>query len=321
MNVKTIGNSLKKTAKVVGVTLNAHSPEILMAVGIVGTVAGTVVACKATTKLDDILEETQEKVIQIKDFDPATVDVEYTENDRKKDLVITYTKGGLEIAKLYGPAFAILSLSVASMLTANNILRKRNFALMAAYTALDKSFKDYRGRVAKKYGDAVEEEIRLGLEKRKVSEELTDENGKTKKVKKDADIVTAEDSTLIELSEDTWSEWDSVMDYNENLVCARQSYLNDLLNASGYLLMSDVKSTFGLFPDAVDYQIGWVRMPDNEVGDNEVDLRWRKSLKEYTDINGNVKYKPVIYLDPNYDGVIVGTKKFTQICEKNKKHR
>lgn len=321
MNVKTIGNSLKKTAKVVGVTLKAHSPEIFMAVGVVGTVAGTVVACKATTKLDDILAETQEKVVQIKEFDPETVEAEYTENDRKKDLVITYTKGGMDILKLYGPSLAILSLSLASMLVANNILRKRNFALMAAYTALDKSFKDYRGRVASKYGDAVEEELRMGLEKRRVSEEITDENGKTKKVKKDVDIITANDSTLIELSEDTWSEWDNVMEYNESLVSARESYLNDILNAQGYVLMSDVKTVFGLHPDGTDYQLGWVRVPDNEVGDNEVHLRWRKSLKEYTNANGDVKYKPVIYLDPNYDGVVVGTKQFNQICERNKSRR
>ncbi len=321
MNVKAIGAGLKKTAKIAGDTIKAHSPEILMAAGVVGTVAGVVVACKATTKLDDILEETQEKVTQIKEFDPETVEVEYTENDRKKDLVITYTKGGLDILKLYGPSLAILSLSLASMLAANNILRKRNFALMAAYTALDKSFKDYRGRVVKKYGDVIDEELRLGLEKKKISEEITDEDGKKKKVKKDVDIVTAEDSTLIELSEDTWSEWDSVMCYNENLVSSRQGYLNDILTAQGYLLMSDVKAVFGLRPDGQDYQLGWIRVPDNEVGDNMVSLRWRKSLKEYTTPSGEVKYKPVIYLDPNYDGIVVGTKRFNQICNRNKKLR
>ena len=321
MNVKAIGAGLKKTAKIAGNTIKAHSPEILMAAGVVGTVASVVVACKATTKLDDILEETNEKVTQIKEFDPETVEAEYTENDRKKDLVITYTKGGLEVIKLYGPSIAILSLSLASMLAANNILRKRNFALMAAYTALDKSFKDYRGRVVKKYGAPIDEELRLGLEKRKISEEITDENGKKKKVKKDVDVVTAEDSTLLEFSEDTSTQWDNIMDYNRSFILARQAYLNDMLHADGYLFMSEVKQLFALPVDATDYQKGWLYKPDNDQGDNLVDLRWRESLKEYTNANGDVKYKPVIYMDPNYDGLIVGTKAFEQICEKNKKLR
>ena len=34
-----------------------HSPEILMGVGVVGVVTGTVMACRATLKLNDILEE------------------------------------------------------------------------------------------------------------------------------------------------------------------------------------------------------------------------------------------------------------------------
>ncbi len=321
MNIKAIGGSLKRTAKAAGTTIKAHSPEILMAAGVVGTVAGVVVACKATTKLDDILEETQEKIIQIKDFDPETVDAEYTENDRKKDLVITYTKGGLEIAKLYGPAFVILSLSLASMLAANNILRKKNFALMAAYTALDKSFKDYRGRVVDKYGHSIDEELRLGLEKRKISEEVTDENGKTKKVKKDVAVATVNDPTLIEYSKDTTSYWDSVMDYNLNFLSSGQNYLNDLLTCNRYLFMSDVKQYFALPIDASDYQIGWLYKADNETGDNIVDLRIRQSLKEVIDKDGNPKYEKVIYLDPNYDGVIVGTKSFNDICEKNKKLR
>ena len=37
-----------------------HSPEILAGVGVVGTVASAVMACKATLKLDDILAETKE---------------------------------------------------------------------------------------------------------------------------------------------------------------------------------------------------------------------------------------------------------------------
>lgn len=323
MNIKSIGTKMKKTAKAVGFTMKEHSPEIFMAVGVAGTVAGTVVACKATTKLDDILATTSEKVIQIKDFDPEMLEdenIEYSEQDRKKDLIITYTKAGVDILKLYTPAIIIMTMSLSSILVANNILRKRNFAMMAAYTALDKSFKEYRGRVASKYGDAVEEEIRYGLEKRKITEEITDENGKKKNVKKDTQVTTVDDDTLIEFS-DISSYWDSVMDYNITFARARQALMNDVLVANGYLFMSQVKDAFDLPIDASDYQKGWLYKPNNESGDNLVDLRIRESLKEVVDKNGEIKLKPVIYMDPNYDGLIVGTKAFKKICDKNKQLR
>ena len=39
-----------------------HSPEILMGLGIVGTVASAVLACKATLKVNDIIEEKNKTV-------------------------------------------------------------------------------------------------------------------------------------------------------------------------------------------------------------------------------------------------------------------
>ena len=51
---------MKKTAILakIGFKLKKHSPEILIIAGIVGTVASTVMACKATTKLSAIMDKT-----------------------------------------------------------------------------------------------------------------------------------------------------------------------------------------------------------------------------------------------------------------------
>mgnify|MGYP003294484487 CR=1 FL=1 len=49
----------------VGYQLKKHSPEILMVVGIAGTIASTVMACKATTKIGDILDEASETIDNI----------------------------------------------------------------------------------------------------------------------------------------------------------------------------------------------------------------------------------------------------------------
>ena len=41
--------------------LGKHSPEILMVVGAVGAVTSTVMACKATLKVNDILARSEER--------------------------------------------------------------------------------------------------------------------------------------------------------------------------------------------------------------------------------------------------------------------
>ena len=45
-----------------GFQLKKHSPEILVVTGVIGTVVSAVMACKATTKVSDILEETKETI-------------------------------------------------------------------------------------------------------------------------------------------------------------------------------------------------------------------------------------------------------------------
>ena len=39
-----------------GLQIKKHSPEILVVAGVVGTVVSAVMACKATTKLHDVLD-------------------------------------------------------------------------------------------------------------------------------------------------------------------------------------------------------------------------------------------------------------------------
>ena len=45
--------NIKRTLMKAGMKLKKHSPEILMGLGIAGTVTSTVLACKATLKIDD----------------------------------------------------------------------------------------------------------------------------------------------------------------------------------------------------------------------------------------------------------------------------
>ena len=69
-----------------GFQLKKHSPEILVVTGVIGVVTSAVLACKATRKLDSVLEESKEQIDKIKDYiEEEGYSEEYTEKDASKD--------------------------------------------------------------------------------------------------------------------------------------------------------------------------------------------------------------------------------------------
>lgn len=181
--MKSVNGMASKTV----MKLKKHSPEILVVAGIAGTVVSAVLACKATTKVAEILDETKGTLDTIHEgMETGAINgQEYTTEDGKKDTVVVYAQTGMKLAKLYAPAIILGTLSITSILASNNILRKRNVALGAAYAAIDKSFKEYRGRVIERFGEQVDTELKYGIKAKKFEEiEVDPETGKEKKVKK-----------------------------------------------------------------------------------------------------------------------------------------
>ena len=282
-----------------------YSPEILAGVGVVGVIASTVMACKATTKLNDILAESKEQLEQIKTVavDPAYAD-KYTEDDAKKDTTITYVQTGVKVAKLYTPSVILCASSLGCLLASNNILRKRNAALSAAYMTVDKSFKEYRRRVAERFGDDVEKEIRYNIKAKEIT--TVDEEGnevkETVKVMEGADDPTTY-SDYARFFDESCPAWQNDPEYNLTFLRAQQQYANDLLKAQGRLFLNDVYKMLGIDITKAGQVVGWVYDPDCPVGDNFVDFGIYDMSKERVRafVNG---YEPNILLDFNVDGNI-----------------
>ena len=282
-----------------------YSPEILAGVGVVGVIASTVMACKATTKLNDILAESKEQLEQIKTVavDPAYAD-KYTEDDAKKDTTITYVQTGVKVAKLYAPSVILCTSSLGCLLASNNILRKRNAALSAAYMTVDKSFKEYRRRVAERFGDEVEKEIRYNIKAKEIV--TVDEEGnevkETVKVMEGADNPTTY-SDYARFFDESCPAWQNDPEYNLTFLRAQQQYANDLLKAQGRLFLNDVYKMLGIDITKAGQVVGWIYDPDCPVGDNFVDFGIYDMSKERVRafVNG---YEPNILLDFNVDGNI-----------------
>lgn len=304
MSKNDIFAKAERTVHRVGFKLKKHSPEILVAAGIAGVIASTVMACKATTKINDILNESKENIEKVHEGLENHPE-EYNESDSKKDLTIIYAQTGIKLVKLYTPAFVVGTLSITSILASNNILKKRNIAISSAYAAVSKGFKDYRGRVVERYGEQVDKELRHNIKAKKIEETVTDENGKEKKVKNTVNVSELEAPSDFARFFDAASRcWDK--DPNKNLMFlkAQQNYANDLLVAQGHLYLNEVYDMLDIPRTKEGQYVGWIYDEKNPRGDNYVDFGiydiHRESNRDF--VNG---YEPVILLDFNVDGTIL----------------
>ena len=282
-----------------------YSPEILAGVGVVGVVASTVMACKATMKLDEILNdsrETREKIVDVKD-NPEYTEV-YSPEDAKKDLTINYTQTAVKIAKLYAPAVMLGSASLGCLLASNGILRKRNAALSAAYVTVDKSFKEYRNRVAERFGNEVEKEIRYNIKAEEIEKVVFDEEGNETVVKETLKTMDPNlYSDYARFFDEASPCWQNDPEYNLMFLKSQHQYANDLLRAKGRLFLNEVYDMLGIDKTKAGQVVGWVYDEANPSGDNFVDFGIYDMTKERVRafVNG---YETNILLDFNVDGNI-----------------
>lgn len=297
-----IGNSLK-TAKNV-VTSKAgrqllkgqkHSPAILFGAGVIGFGATVALSCKATLKLDSILMVNEEKNRQAQDL-LVSNEEDYSTNDYNKDSAKLKARLITDIARLYAPPAAVGALTICAFGGSHVILTRRNASLVAAYTVLDKSFREYRERVTKFVGPEKERELRFGSETREVS--VLNEDGTTD-VKEIRSASGLSQYARI-WDKDTSNSWSPQADYNLVTLRAHQQYLNDTLQRKGHVLLNDVFDAIGLDRTKAGCVVGWVK--DN--GDNFIDFGLFTEHNQERFMDFMTGREGAIVLDFNVDGLV-----------------
>lgn len=299
-NKTEIMKSVNGVASKTVMKLKKHSPEILVVAGIAGTVVSAVLACKATTKVAEILDETKGTLDTIHEgMETGAINgQEYTTEDGKKDTVVVYAQTGMKLAKLYGPAIILGTLSITSILASNNILRKRNVALGAAYAAIDKSFKEYRGRVIERLGEQVDTELKYGIKAKKFEEiEVDPETGKEKKVKKTVMVADPNLQSDYAVYFDSKSRnYETNPDYNRMFLKAQQAFANDKLQTRGHLFLNEVLDDLDLPRTPAGQIVGWTK----DGPDGYVNFRIVEVERETED----GRHEPALLLDFNVEGNI-----------------
>lgn len=300
-NKTEIMKNVNSAASKVITKIKKHSPEILIVVGVVGTVASAVIACKATTKVNKIIDDAKDDIDDIHEAIENGVTKAgetYAIEDSKKDLVIVYTQTGVKLVKLYAPAVILGTFSIASILASNNILRKRNVALGAAYAAIDKSFKDYRGRVIERFGEQVDAELKYGIKAKKFEEvEVDPETGKEKKVKKTVMVADPNLQSDYAVYFDNKSRnYETNQDYNYMFLKAQQQFANDKLQTRGHLFLNEVLDDLDLPRTSAGQIVGWTK----DGPDGYVNFRIVEVDRETED----GRHEPALLLDFNVEGNI-----------------
>ena len=253
------------------VKAKAHSPEILLIAGIAGAVGTVILACVGTRKLDAVLEDSKQRIDEAKETAVENED-EQTTSGSQKGLVLAYAQ----------------------------IMKDRNESLAAAYTTVYTAFKQYQDRVAEKIGAEAEKEIRYAVEKKKVDETETDENGKQKKLKKSIDIATMP-SGYAKFFDECSREWVKDPELNLMFLRGKQAMLNNKLQACGFVFLNEVYRELDLCEPTQEGQVvGWYYTPEHPSFIDFGIYNTNRSTERF--VNG---YERSILLDFNVDGVII----------------
>ena len=224
----------------------AHSPEILFGAGVVTAVGATVLACRATLRVEEVLKETNVKMQDVKTLQHEN----YSEQDRVKDKAVLMTQASMKLLKLYGPAVGVGLVSIGCFGGSHYILQKRNTALVAAYVGVKKAYDSYRERVQEKFGVDEEREVYCETETRQRTEFNGDKKDET--VKKPSGDYTAR------CFDESNKNWNRQSEYNQMFLQCQQNYANDLLHSRGHVFLNEVYDMLGMERSTEGSVVGWI---------------------------------------------------------------
>lgn len=279
MNFANISNGLMHLGKAALKTIEYYSPKILMTLGIGAGIGATVLACKASTKLDSTMAAVNADINAVKDTDPE----EYTGGKKAYDkaLAAGYISGGVKLAKLYGPSAVMGATSIVCILAGNKIMSDRYVGAVAAVNSVEQMFSNYRSRVIAEIGEDKDLEFHNGVVAETVEEPVLDKNGNPK-TDKNGEVKTSKradyrfDDALSAnkysrmFEEASSREWDRDAEYNKSTLLLKQEFFNQQLRIYRYLTLNDVYKQLGFPVTAYGQDVGWV--VDEDTPDPVVDF-------------------------------------------------
>lgn len=276
--------------------LKKFSPEILVVVGIAGVITSTVMACKATIKAEDALENAKGKLDKIHIAHDTLPVEEYSGSDYKKDLAVVYAQTAVDFVIVYWKPITLGVVSIGCILAGHNILKQRNVAIMAAYKAVEESYSDYRKRVVAKYGAEEDRALKFGIEQ--IEHTTIDENG-VKTVEMIEVVDPNGHSEYSKFFDEYSTQWSKDPGYNMAYLKGQQNFANDLLRSRGHVFLNEVYDLIGVPHTTAGAVVGWVKGEGDDYIDFGIFDAENGKARDF--VNG---YERSILLDFNVDGTM-----------------
>lgn len=232
--------------KRVGKVAADNSPAILTALGVSGTLTTAYLAAKAGFQSVDVLRQAEEDK-QAEFLGDALKEVaEGPEPEGVQTISpepLTIQEKVEAVWELYMPAVASAALTITAIILAARVADRRNAALAAAYSAVEKSYTEYRTENVKKLGEKKERELRDDLAQGR------------------ADKTPFRDTTLIITGRGTTRCFDEYSGrYFESDMHAILKAVNDinaLIIHDGWASLTDFWSELGIPETTHSDNIGW----------------------------------------------------------------
>lgn len=282
-------------------TARQHSPKLMFAVGVTGMVGTVVLACRATLKTNDLLEQ-HEKGSDYYREAAGTETISHEEADR--ELKKLKRKLGLNIVKLYAPAVGVGLVSIGALTGSHIVLNKRNSVAMATVAALQKGYDEYRQRVRDEYGDDIDKKFAIGGEDIKRDETLAGGKVETKTVTKPGGKGRSPYAALFDEKSKHWTREPGM---NSVTLQVQQQYANDKLRAKGHVFLNEIYDMLDLPRTPAGQIVGWVWDPNGEkfpgqIRDNYIDFGvWDDQDAGDDFVSGR---EPSVWINPNVDGPV-----------------
>ena len=143
----------------------------LTGLGIGLVLGGTVLACRATLKVNMASEEHKKFVDDVK---ANCAEMQLTPKETRKEVMKAYRHVTASYVRQYWPAVGLIGGGIGLILRAHNIEVAKNEMLMTAYIGLEQFVNKYRKAVADRYGVEAERDIMAEAKERFASEHIID---------------------------------------------------------------------------------------------------------------------------------------------------
>jgi hypothetical protein len=240
-------------------TTKRYSPELALVGGIAAGAMAAYKFAQAYKEASDVFEARKADIEKARELmNDIPEDQPMVKRVATVNLARAYGSYAGQVVKTYGPSMAYAAVSVYLLVSGHRIMRGRNAVVLAAAKALETAFARYRENVIAEHGKEADDRYLHGIRREVLTEQVVDEDGKTKKKVTTSPKIGADPQLLYSRPFDRSNpNWEHSREINKFKLLTNQSWFNDMLRIRKVVLLNEVYDSFAMPRSAEGAVVGW----------------------------------------------------------------